>query len=159
MMQRTPALALAALMACAAPVAVAADIDPPVESAKTDPLAAARALIADKKWAAAIKELERVNLPRNADWNNLLGYSHRRAATPDLAAAQRYYDVALRIDPKHRGALEYSGELYLRLGDLPKAEQRLVALVNSCGNCEEKQDLDAAIAAFKANGNRYVPKP
>ena len=45
-----------------------------------------------------------VNDSDSADWNNLMGYTHRKAKTPDYAAAEPYYDAALRIDPKHCGA-------------------------------------------------------
>ena len=87
-----------------------------------------------------------------------MGYSHRKARTPDLAAAERYYDAALKIDPKHRGALEYSGELYLMLGNLPKAEERLAVLDKACTfGCDEYRDLKATIAEYKANGGKYVP--
>ena len=157
-MHRFATLTLAALIASATPLAFAADTATPAVPVAADPLGSARALIAENKWVAAIKELERVNMSRNADWNNLMGYSHRKAKTPDLAAAERFYDTALRLDPKHRGALEYSGELFLQLGDLARAEQRLATLEKVCGGCEEKRDLEAAVAGFKANGNRYVAK-
>ena len=88
-----------------------------------------------------------------------MGYCHRKAATPDLAAAESYYDAALRIDPQHRGALEYSGELYLMTNQLPRAEERLAALDKACGGCEELKDLREAVASYKANGNRYVARP
>jgi len=68
-------------------------------------------------------------------------------------AAERYYDEALRIEPQHRGALEYSGELYLQTGNLAKAEQRLAALDKACRfGCEEYSDLKKAIAQYKAGG-------
>ena len=126
-------------------------------NAAPDTLSPVRGLIAEKKWAAAIEELKRVNETGSADWNNLMGYSLRKAATPDLNAAERHYSEALRINPKHRGALEYSGELYLIKGDLAKAEQRLAALDKACFMpCEEFTDLKKAVQAFKANGNKYV---
>ena len=148
-------LRLAAVLLLAASSSFAADTGAPAVSAG-DPLAAARAQIADKKWAAAIDELKRVNDRGSADWNNLMGYSQRKANVPDLAAAEKYYNEALRIDPKHRGAMEYSGELYLMLGDLPRAEARLAALDKACTfGCEEYTDLKNAVARFKANGNKY----
>jgi tetratricopeptide (TPR) repeat protein len=155
------AFALAATT-LSAPV-LAADTETPANprpAAAADPLGNARKLIAEKKWVAAIDELKRVNATRSADWNNLMGYSHRKARTPDLAAAARYYDAALRIDPNHKGALEYSGELALMQGDLAVAEQRLATLTKACGSskCEELDDLKAAIASFKANGNKHVAK-
>jgi len=154
-----PALMLSALLlAAAAPAVRAADSSPP-PAAATDPLAGARALLAEKKWAAAIEELQRVNAKDSADWNNLMGYSMRKRKTPDLEAAERYYTEALRLDPKHRGALEYSGELYLMKGDLAKAEARLATLDKLCTfSCEEYRDLKKAIERYKANGNTYAAK-
>ena len=149
-------LRLAVVLLLAASSSFAADTGAPAVPAG-DPLAAARAQIADKKWAAAIDELKRVNDRSSADWNNLMGYSHRKAKVPDLAAAEKYYNEALRIDPKHRGAMEYSGELYLMLGDLPRAEARLSALDKACSfGCEEYTDLKNSVARFKANGNKYL---
>jgi Flp pilus assembly protein TadD len=147
------AMALAAALSSA----FAADTTPASPDAG-DKLGPARTQIAQKNWAAAIDELKKVGDSGNADWNNLMGYSLRKAKTPDLATAERYYNEALRIDPKHRGALEYSGELYLMLGDLARAEQRLAALDKICVlPCEEYTDLKKAVARFKSNGNKYAP--
>ena len=113
----------------------AADTTPPSEPDKpavADPLAMARARIQARQWPAAIEELQKLNATSNADWNNLMGYAQRKQATPDLAAAQRFYDAALRINPKHLGALEYAGELALMKGELPVAEARLAALDKAC---------------------------
>jgi len=127
--------------------------DDPLPAAAPDKLAAARTQIAAKNWPAAIEELKRVNDTGNADWNNLMGYSLRKGPTPDFAGAEKFYNEALRINPKHRGALEYSGELYLMIGDLPRAEQRLATLDKVCTfGCEEYSDLKKAIAKYKATG-------
>ena len=134
--------------------AQAADTPSP---AANDRLAPARAQIAQKNWPAAIAELTRVNDPASADWQNLIGYSLRKQQPPDHAAAERHYDEALRLNPQHRGALEYSGELYLLTNRLPLAEARLAALDKACLlPCEEYTDLKKAVQAFKANGNKYV---
>jgi Flp pilus assembly protein TadD len=123
-------------------------------------LANARALIEAKDWKGAIAELQGVDAPNNADWNNLMGFSLRKARTPDYAAAERFYDTALRIEPSHRGALSYSGELYLVLDNLPKAEQRLTTLKLVCNNaCFEQERLGQAIERYKAAGNKYIPEP
>jgi Flp pilus assembly protein TadD len=136
--------------------ALAADSGP-APTAAPDKLSQARSLIKDKKWADAIDELKRVNDPANADWNNLMGYSLRKAKTPDLDGAERFYNDALRINPSHRGALEYSGELYLIKGDLATAEKRLAVLDKACNfGCEEYTDLKKAIERYKSNGNKYV---
>jgi Flp pilus assembly protein TadD len=131
--------------------ALAADTPTP---AAPDKLAQARSLIKSKKWVEALDELKRVNDPASADWNNLMGYSLRKGATPDFAGAEKFYNEALRIDPSHRGALEYSGELYLQTGDLAKAEQRLAALDKACFfGCSEYSDLKKAIAQYKGGGS------
>jgi Flp pilus assembly protein TadD len=136
----------------AAGASFAADLSP-----KSDKLDAARTQIAQKNWAGAIAELKKVNDPASADWNNLMGYSLRKADAANNAEAEKYYNEALRIEPKHRGALEYSGELYLMTGNLPLAEQRLAALDKACFlPCEEHTDLKRAVARYKANGNKYV---
>jgi tetratricopeptide (TPR) repeat protein len=154
---------LCALLATSAQWAVAADTAPPppagAKAASADKLGAARALIASKQWTAALEELRRVNDTGSADWNNLMGYSLRKGKTPDLAAAQRHYDEALRIDPHHRNALEYSGELYLMKNELGKAEARLASLAAECGaaSCEQHADLKGAIERYKSAGNKFVP--
>ncbi|WP_077001690.1 lipopolysaccharide assembly protein LapB [Variovorax sp. KK3] len=123
-------------------------------------LANARAFIEARDWKGAIAELQGVNAPNDADWNNLMGFSLRKAKVPDYAAAERFYDAALRIEPSHRGALSYSGELYLVLGNLPKAQQRLTTLKLVCNNaCFEQERLSKAIARYLAAGNQYVPDP
>ena len=126
----------------------------------TDKLTPARTLIADKKWVAAIDELKRVNDSQSADWNNLMGYSLRKAPAADFDGAERFYNQALQVNPTHRGALEYSGELYLMKGDLAKAEQRLAALDKACTfSCEEFRALKSAVQRFKDNGSKYVVAP
>ena len=126
--------------------------------AKPDALAAARTLIQQKKWSTAVDELKKLNDTGSADWNNLMGYSLRKGLPPDYAGADKFYSEALRIEPKHSGALEYSDELYLITGDLPKAEQRLAMLDKVCTlSCEEYADLKKSVAKYKANGNKYVP--
>ena len=145
---------LAAATALAPGVVLAADTPPePVRAAPTDLLAAARGHIKAARWAAAIAELQRVNASGDADWNNLMGYALRKQAQPDLDASQRYYDAALKINPQHQGALEYSGELALMRGDLATAEARLVSLSQLCRTpCEPLDDLKRAVARYKAGG-------
>jgi Flp pilus assembly protein TadD len=145
---------LAPLLALSVTASMAVDTSSPPAN---DKLSAARAKIAAKDWPGAVDELKRANDPASADWNNLMGYSLRKAGAANAAESERYYNEALRIDPKHKGALEYSGELYLMMGDLPKAEQRLTALDKACFlPCSEYKDLKNAVAKYKANGNKYV---
>jgi hypothetical protein len=147
--------------AVAAPLVQAADTpEPPAPRAAApaaDKLAAARKLIEARQWGAAIDELKRVDERSSADWNNLMGYTLRKGPAPDLAASEKYYDAALRIDPHHRNTLEYSGELYLMKGDLAKAQSRLAALQAECGtSCSQYGDLKGAIDRYQSNGNKYV---
>lgn len=126
-------------------------------SSDQDKLAPVRAQIAARNWSGAIDELKRINDTGSAEWNNLMGYSLRKAKTPDLAGSEKFYNEALRIDPQHLGTLEYSGELYLMKGELPKAEQRLAALDAACSKrCTEYADLKRAIERYKAAGQKYV---
>ena len=144
-------LALTALLLTSP--AWAADMSPPpeIKSAATDALATPRGFIAAKDWTGALAALRAQPQAANADWNNLMGYTLRKQASPDLAKAETHYLEALRIDPGHRGASEYLGELYLMKGDVASAEKRLAVLAQLCpAGCEEREDLARAITAFKA---------
>ena len=156
---QSPCARLCALLLWgAAPALHAADTTPverPAAHAQSNPLAAAQAQIQAKNWSAALSELRRADMPANADWNNLMGYAQRKQTPPDLVAAQRYYDKALRINPQHQGALEYAGELALMKSDLATAEKHLAALSALCKSpCEPLDDLSKAVAAYKASGKR-----
>lgn len=121
------ALVLATLLLATS--AWAADMTPPpeIQPAAVDPLAAPRRLIAAKDWAGALAVLRAQPQAASADWHNLMGYTLRKQATPQFAEAESQYLEALRIDPGHRGANEYLGELYVMTGELAKARERLVA--------------------------------
>ena len=113
--------------------------------------AAAKQLVEDGKYAEAVPLLEKVvaSDAKNADAYNYLGYSNRQLGNTD--AALGYYQTALSLEPKHRGANEYLGELYLILGDLPKAQERLDVLDGAClFGCDEYTELKNAIKAYKA---------
>jgi Flp pilus assembly protein TadD len=123
------------------------------EPAKSDPtwLTEARASIKSDNYDQAIKQLQAANETSSADWNNLLGYSLRKKQPPDLLGAEKYYQAALKIDPRHRGALEYYGELKLMNNDLSGAEALLARLSKVCTfGCEEYSDLKEAIQKYKS---------
>ncbi|MBI3451656.1 MAG: tetratricopeptide repeat protein [Rhodospirillales bacterium] len=149
------AAALAAGMAFAGPVS-AFDTAPPAASpAKNWRLTDAQKAVKAKNYAQAIALLDRhvADNTRDADAYNYLGYSHRKLGNRDKALA--YYTRALDLDPDHRGANEYLGELYLDMNDLPKAEERLGKLAKLCGpGCEEYRDLAEQVAKFKAGKPR-----
>lgn len=148
-------LCVASCLLLAAGTSLAADTGS--TAAAPDTLASARARIVAKDWRGAVEELKKVNDVNSADWNNLMGYSLRKTDPANYASAERFYNDALKINPKHRGALEYSGELYLMTGNLPMAEQRLSELDKACFlPCDEQRDLKRAVARYKAAGNKYV---
>ncbi len=77
--------------------------------------------------------------------HNLIGFSLRK--TGDYAQALTFYRKALELDPEHKGALEYLGELYVETGQLDKAREHVVLLRKLCPDgCEELADLEQAIA-------------
>jgi len=102
------------------------------------------------RYKKAIKLFNKVVAakPTDADAWNYLGFSHRKLEKYDVALSA--YQKALVIDPKHRGANEYLGELYLQTNDLEKAKERLEKLDDICTfGCDEFDDLKAAIAAYE----------
>jgi tetratricopeptide (TPR) repeat protein len=114
-------------------------------------LRAARTAIAHYDYPKAEGYLQKLlgSAPDNADALNLMGFSERKLGRPNAALA--YYEKALALQPKHLGANEYLGELYLEMKDLPKAEARLAVLQQACGgNCEEYSDLKGKIDKFRS---------
>lgn len=72
-------------------------------------------LIKNEKYSEAIKGLEKI-LEQNKykqDPDILTHYAFALRKTKNFPKAEEYYLKALSIDPKHRGALEYIGELYV----------------------------------------------
>ena len=128
--------------------------DTPTGPPMSERLANARKSIDAKDWSKAMFELNQAvrEEPRNADVHNLLGYTYRKRATPDLAKAFDHYKTALELNPKHKGAHEYIGEAYLMDKKPAEAEKHLVQLEALCGNktCEEYMDLAKSIADYKA---------
>jgi Flp pilus assembly protein TadD len=87
--------------------------------------------------------------PRNADAWNYIGFSHRNLKRFDESLAA--YQKALALNPGHRGANEYLGELYLQTGDLAKARERLAKLNSLCpSGCKEHDDLKKAIQVYES---------
>ena len=115
-------------------------------------LTEARQAIKAENFEAAIELLNKYSEQKNlADWNNLMGYTYRKKTSPDLVEAENYYQTELQIDPKHKGALEYYGELLLLKNDLAGAESLLKRLDNICiFSCEEYRDLKKSIQVYKS---------
>jgi tetratricopeptide (TPR) repeat protein len=143
------AIALAVALGAAAPAAAMMSTDPTPTKSRAY-LDGERAVKA-KEYAKAIPLLEQVinSDPRDADAYNLLGYSFRNLGNKQSALA--YYQRALQLNPNHRGANEYLGQLYLRMGKMKEAQAQLAKLQKICGRgCEEYESLRSAIA--KAGG-------
>ena len=90
--------------------------------------------------------------PDNADAWNLTGFASRKLG--DYTRSEAAYDRALAINPKHKGALEYKGELYLTLGNLEGAEQMLARSARAAISTARKEAAAAAIEAYKKANRR-----
>jgi len=87
--------------------------------------------------------------PKNANAWNYMGYSLRHLKQYDDALAA--YKKALKIKPKHKGALEYLGELYLEIGLLEKAKLQLENLDKACFfPCKQYRELKEEIEKYEA---------
>ena len=144
---------LAAVLSIALPLA-AADAEAAGRKYKKKPRNAdyqtALTRIEAGDYQGAIPSLERAARarPEDADLLNLLGFTHRK--TGQLDEAEGFYREALRLDPKHRGAHEYLGELHLQRGDLAAAEGQLATLERLCWlTCAEKRTLARSIERYR----------
>ena len=109
-----------------------------------------QSLVYGKKYKKAEKRLIslEVKFPQNADIQNYLGFVSRKM--DKLGKSDAYYKKALQINPMHKGALEYQGELFLQYKNVQKAKANLKLLERICGvNCEEYKELKKAIESFK----------
>jgi tetratricopeptide (TPR) repeat protein len=125
-----------------APALHAADSGSPTEPPE---MTKARADIKAKRYDVALAELK-VLVVRDptADVFSLLG--HALWKTGDPTQGMIYYNKALALNPMHKGALEYQGELFVELGQLDKAKENLAKLNHLCWlGCEEASDLKEAI--------------
>ena len=113
-------------------------------------LSSVRAKIKAKDYAAALTELRDIaEDTQQADVYNLLGYTLRK--TGDFKTSLTYYTKALELQPNHKAAREYLGELYVETGNMEKAKEQLGVLAKLCpGGCEEREDLQKAISAKSA---------
>ena len=103
-------------------------------------------LINQKEYSTAYLELVLLPLKSKdeADRQNLLGFTARKDGK--LETASVHYKNALKIEPNHRGALEYQGELFLMLGQIDNAQKNLQMLKKQCWiGCLEATKLESAI--------------
>jgi tetratricopeptide (TPR) repeat protein len=99
-------------------------------------------LINEKRYEEAIANLQdaRWAAGPHPDILVYLGFANRKLHRYDLA--EDYYQTALAIDPQHRGALEYYGELKLERGNVAGAKANLARLDAICGfGCYEADEL------------------
>ena len=116
----------------------AADLDPIFE------------LIEREDYETAINALfDQLDLdPDNPDILSLLGFSYRKIRAYEDALT--FYQMALRVEPRHKGANEYLGELYLETDQLDKAVQQLEILDSLCSfGCKEYSKLKRAIDSYQ----------
>ena len=115
---------------------------------------AAVGLINEGHYEAAIGKLE------DAVWSDgphpdlmtYLGFANRKLKRYD--AARAWYEQALAVAPRHRGALEYYGELKLELGDLAGAREHLARLDRICGfGCNQADELRQWIAESRRSAS------
>jgi tetratricopeptide (TPR) repeat protein len=114
-------------------------------------LTSVRAKIKAKDYNAALTELrDLAEDVQQADVYNLLGFTLRK--TGDYKTSLTYYTKALELQPDHKAAREYLGELYVETGNMDKAKEQLAILAKLCpGGCEEREDLQKAIGAKAAS--------
>lgn len=122
--------------------------------------AAGKAAFLRKDWLEAVASLTLVVMRR--PWHDnahaMLGHAWRKLGNHELSFAS--YQEALKLNPRHRGALEYVGEAYLELGRIDEARATLMRLAEVCdlvvmafdnrgwkSGCEELDDLKQAFVA------------
>ncbi len=99
-------------------------------------------LINNQDYKNALIELEAFvyENPQSADGWNYIGFVSRNLEKYE--DAERYYGLGLEIDSKHKGILEYQGELYLKTNRIDKAKANLAVLDDLCSfNCTYKNKL------------------
>ncbi len=107
-------------------------------------------LIEKEDYETAINALfDELDLdPDNPDILSLLGFSYRKIRQYDDALT--FYEWALKAEPRHRGANEYLGELYLETDQFDKAMQQLEILDGLCSfGCKEYNTLKKAIDSYQ----------
>ncbi len=74
------------------------------------------------------------------DITTYMGYTQRKLGNYDVA--KTYYAMALNVDPNHKGANEYLGELYVETGEMDLAKTQLAKLETICSfGCIEEDEL------------------
>jgi tetratricopeptide (TPR) repeat protein len=147
------------VLAIAAPQVWAMGSDPtPAPAAKSNPIqdfTSGKNAIQAGQYDQGIEWMKKVVAadPKNADAYNYLGFAYRKKG--DVKQASAAYETALRLDVNHKGALEYQGELFLKLNQMDDALKNRGRLQVLCpAGCTELRELDRAIADFKAGSGQ-----
>jgi predicted Zn-dependent protease len=139
------------LLIAGASAAFAVDDEVTPDNAADPDFTAVKALVDSGAYDQAMPKLVALDKesPNNPDVLNLMGFTLRKTGHADEAFD--FYNRALNLEPKHLGANEYLGELYLELKQPEKAKERLAVLKAACGDCEEYEDLKAKIDQTATN--------
>lgn len=138
--------AIVALALLTANFGIAFAADTPASTDLPD-LAPIRAKVYAKDYQSAADDLRALTATvKHADLYNLLGFSLRNLGQYDEAA--KWYREALYYDPDHRNAIEYQGELFIKIGQLQRAKNNVEKLEFLClQGCAELTQLRQAVAA------------
>ena len=126
-------------------LAFGSDSEPPAPS-----LVQVKRHLKKGRYAEALEILNKLaeTDPDNPDVFNYLGFASRKLGR--YPEAHTHYGRALALDPMHRGANEYLGELHLLENNPDLAEARLEALRAACPTgCEERGDLERDIRTYR----------
>lgn len=99
-------------------------------------------LINERRWDDALASLAKAEaaIGPHPDILTYKGYVWRKKG--DWTQAESFYRQALAIDPNHRGATEYYGELKVLEGDMSGARGMLAKLDAACTfGCAEAEEL------------------
>ena len=105
--------------------------------------------IQEENYQPALESLENYTLenPDNSDGWNLFGFASQKVKNFD--DAERYYQIALQIEPNHERIILYQGKFYLETDRLALATDNLKRLNNLCVfNCVEKEELSKLIYEY-----------
>ena len=150
-------LALALCLAAAPATAIVGSIPAlavdNMNSADAPDLSSVRAKIKAADYQGALAELKVLSeTNQHPDVYTLMGYSLRKIG--DYPTSLTFYRKALDFNADHKSAREYLGELYVEMGDLPKAREQLAVLTKLCPQgCEEREDLEKLLATKAAKVN------
>lgn len=125
-------------------------------------------LLQGQKYREAIPHLAAAaaNKPSDAGTLFYLGYAHQmygrdladKARDDEFDLAMQKYRRALVLDPDVKAAHQYLGLLYLLKHDPDSAQAQANALGRLCpSGCDERDDLNKAIAKYKATPNAPPP--